>query len=129
MIKEDEEKLSSVEVAKKIIETASTDNKKDALGKEEPLKDPKTPSVFSAALNKSNPIEVEKKIIETASAVSPLANKNSPLSYVVCNGLTNQLLGHASYISAAVESKQDIIVPDVFITNGVNNEKAGNHAT
>ena len=44
------------------------------------------------------------------------------LSYTVCNGLSNQLLGHAAHISKAIASGKDILIPDAFIVNGVQNE-------
>ena len=47
----------------------------------------------------------------------------TPFSYIVCNGLTNQLLGHAGFIASAIESGKDILLPDTFITNGVQNKK------
>ena len=46
-----------------------------------------------------------------------------PLSYNVCNGLSNQLLGHAAFISSAIVAKRDILIPDVYIMNGVQTVK------
>lgn len=40
-------------------------------------------------------------------------------SYIVCNGLSNQFLTHAAHISNAIQSEEDIFIPDVFIFNGV----------
>jgi len=39
--------------------------------------------------------------------------------YTVCNGLTNQLLGHAGNIATAIARKMPVMVPDVFIVDGV----------
>mmetsp|Transcript_5008 Transcript_5008/g.7595 ORF Transcript_5008/g.7595 Transcript_5008/m.7595 type:complete len:782 (+) Transcript_5008:124-2469(+) len=44
-----------------------------------------------------------------------------PVSYNVCNGLSNQFLSHAGHISQAIVSGEDILIPDVFITNGIQN--------
>ena len=49
-----------------------------------------------------------------------------PITYTVCNGLSNQLLGHAAYIANAAESARELLIPDAFIVNGVQNEKEGN---
>ncbi|KAL7531694.1 hypothetical protein ACHAXR_004175 [Thalassiosira sp. AJA248-18] len=47
-------------------------------------------------------------------------------SYQVCNGLANQLLGHAAYISQSIKNKSSLVrIPDVFIVNGVQNEFDG----
>ena len=40
-------------------------------------------------------------------------------SYIICNGLSNQLLGHAGGISKAILSGDTVYIPDVFIVNGV----------
>lgn len=45
-----------------------------------------------------------------------------PPSYKVCNGLANQLLGHAAYISHSIQTQSLVRIPDVFIMNGVQNE-------
>lgn len=49
-------------------------------------------------------------------------------SYQVCNGLSNQLLGHAAYIARIIESKKQLVVniPNAFIINGVQTEPDGN---
>jgi len=39
-------------------------------------------------------------------------------SYTICNGLSNQLLGHAGGISKAILSGETVHIPDVFIVNG-----------
>mmetsp|Transcript_14690 Transcript_14690/g.20976 ORF Transcript_14690/g.20976 Transcript_14690/m.20976 type:complete len:737 (-) Transcript_14690:106-2316(-) len=45
-----------------------------------------------------------------------------PKEYIVCNGLSNQLLGHVGYISKAITSgAKQIFIPDAFIFNGVQN--------
>ena len=60
---------------------------------------------------------------KTAGDTTALSQDGMFQTYVVCNGLTNQLLGHAGHISAAIETGKAILIPDVFITNGVQSEK------
>jgi len=43
--------------------------------------------------------------------------------YTVCNGLSNQLAGHAGYIANLIKSGRKVAIPDAFIFNGVQNEK------
>jgi lipopolysaccharide biosynthesis glycosyltransferase len=61
--------------------------------------------------------------IKTAGDTTTASQEGILRTYVVCNGLTNQLLGHAGHISAAIETGKTILIPDVFITNGVQNEQ------
>ena len=49
-----------------------------------------------------------------------------PLTYDVCNGLSNQWLGHAAHISEAIVAGRNVLIPDVYIVNGVQSEKDGN---
>ena len=51
------------------------------------------------------------------------------LTYTVCNGLSNQLLGHAAHIAGAIASRRDIRIPNAFIINGVQNEKESENAS
>ena len=44
-------------------------------------------------------------------------------SYTVCNGLSNQLAGHAAYIADLIKSGRKVAIPDAFIFNGVQDEK------
>jgi len=46
-------------------------------------------------------------------------------TYIVCNGFSNQLLGHAGFISNLIEQKKAVTIPDAFIYNGVQNERNG----
>jgi len=46
-------------------------------------------------------------------------------TYIVCNGLSNQLLGHAGFISSLIQSKRSVAIPDAFIFNGVQSESDG----
>ena len=73
-------------------------------------------------------VEVKKEpapapVVEVKKEPGELGVKKTPFSYIVCNGLTNQLFGHAGFIASAIESGQDILLPDTFITNGVQNDK------
>jgi hypothetical protein len=40
-------------------------------------------------------------------------------SYTVCNGMSNQLLGHFSALSFALDNDSSITMPDAYIINGV----------
>ena len=40
------------------------------------------------------------------------------LTYNVCNGMGNQILSHAGFISYAVEHKIPVLIPDAYIING-----------
>lgn len=44
-------------------------------------------------------------------------------TYTVCNGLSNQLLGHAAYVANLIKSGKKVAIPDAFIVNGVQSEK------
>jgi len=44
--------------------------------------------------------------------------KPQNISYIICNGLSNQLLGHAGGISKAIMYRHTVHIPDVFIFNG-----------
>ncbi|KAL7529399.1 hypothetical protein ACHAXR_006470 [Thalassiosira sp. AJA248-18] len=48
-------------------------------------------------------------------------------SYQVCNGWSNQLLGHTAYISRIIEepNTKEVRIPDAFIINGVQTEPDG----
>ena len=50
-------------------------------------------------------------------------------TYVVCNGLSNQLAGHAGYIAGLIQAGERVAIPDAFIFNGVQNEQDGNGQT
>eukprot|EP00591_Stephanopyxis_turris_P000605 CAMPEP_0195508860 /NCGR_PEP_ID=MMETSP0794_2-20130614/1961_1 /TAXON_ID=515487 /ORGANISM="Stephanopyxis turris, Strain CCMP 815" /LENGTH=754 /DNA_ID=CAMNT_0040635941 /DNA_START=35 /DNA_END=2299 /DNA_ORIENTATION=+ len=52
-------------------------------------------------------------------------NGDARQTYVVCNGLSNQLLGHAGFISSLIQSKTSVTIPDAFIFNGVQGESNG----
>ena len=39
--------------------------------------------------------------------------------YNICNGLSNQLLYHSASIAAAVKQGKEVLIPDYFIVNGV----------
>ncbi|KAL7524545.1 hypothetical protein ACHAWF_003171, partial [Thalassiosira exigua] len=43
-------------------------------------------------------------------------------TYAVCNGLSNQLAGHAGYIANLITSGRKVAIPDAFIFNGVQSE-------
>ena len=64
------------------------------------------------------------KGIETNNGVQPqlCEEPHLPPSYKVCNGLANQLLGHAAYISQSIQTQSLVRIPDVFIVNGVQNK-------
>jgi len=62
-----------------------------------------------------------------ASAVATDYARQAPLfceedvlqSYAVCNGFSNQFLGHAAFISDSIAKGNPIHIPDAFISNGV----------
>ncbi|CAB9509264.1 expressed unknown protein [Seminavis robusta] len=52
-------------------------------------------------------------------AIATAARSSDPFQYNICNGLSNQMLIHASAIAKAIQEKHDIVqVPDYFIVNG-----------
>ena len=43
--------------------------------------------------------------------------------YTVCNGLSNQLAGHAAFIASFIMSGKKVTLPDAFIFNGIQSER------
>ena len=88
-------------------------------------------SIPSTVLLRDKDVYEEKtKFRQSKHITTPVSTNNENIrnrtEYVVCNGLTNQLLGHASFIASAIESGQDILIPDAFIFNGVQKEQEKN---
>ena len=52
-----------------------------------------------------------------------IQHKYYPLTYDVCNGLSNQWLGHAAHISEAIVAGRNVMIPNVYIVHGVQSEK------
>jgi len=44
-------------------------------------------------------------------------------TYTICNGFSNQLIGHAAYIAHLIKLGRKVAIPDAFIVNGVQSEK------
>ena len=49
-----------------------------------------------------------------------------PISYNVCNSFSHQIIGHAAHISSAIIGKRDVVVPDVYIYNAVQDGNENN---
>lgn len=47
-------------------------------------------------------------------------------TYTVCNGLSNQILGHVAHIANFIKKERKVAIPDAFIVNGVQSEKKKN---
>jgi hypothetical protein len=54
-----------------------------------------------------------------ANASTSFENDNEKASYTVCNGMSNQLLGHFSALAFALHNNASIAMPDAYIINGV----------
>ena len=48
--------------------------------------------------------------------------KRKPIIYDVCSGLSNQLYGHAAQIATAIVSKRHLVIPDIFLLNGIQSD-------
>ena len=57
-----------------------------------------------------------------------ICDDNAIQSYSVCNGFSNQILGHAGFIASFIESGSTVQIPDAYITNGVQTEPDGSGA-
>jgi len=52
-----------------------------------------------------------------------------PYTYTICNGLSNQMLGHAGNIAVAITLRRPVQIPNAFIINGVQETASeGGHA-
>ena len=63
------------------------------------------------------------KRVDLNVAEAPILPKDH--TYSVCNGFANQLLSHAGNIAFAVASNRNVLIPDVFIMNGVQTSISG----
>eukprot|EP00816_Leptocylindrus_hargravesii_P005757 CAMPEP_0196804684 /NCGR_PEP_ID=MMETSP1362-20130617/4344_1 /TAXON_ID=163516 /ORGANISM="Leptocylindrus danicus, Strain CCMP1856" /LENGTH=775 /DNA_ID=CAMNT_0042177147 /DNA_START=126 /DNA_END=2450 /DNA_ORIENTATION=+ len=57
------------------------------------------------------------------------SNTDSTMTYSICNGLSDQLLGHASYIAGAIALGRNVRIPNIFVVNGVQTEEGGEEAS